>query len=272
MEAVSSDNRPAITATNHSAFIFIATALCLVCMTLFLSARLVVRWPWSRSLGPDDWTTLSASVGRQVQQKCDQTDKLDMRIVPEYSLTIKCKSRTWRGRIGAFVLQIENGAQSMDPTLNMRLIWTDHLQLLYVSDVLYVPTMFVAQLAVSLFFLRLSGPERSFFHRLARFIGGASVLFALVCFLMIAIRVEDGLRVWEIVVVAHKTMVSFRDFVRLKYGRLTSKQLYRWIATGVLSVLIESLLIICPAWLLWTLHMPLRKKLSCAVYFSLRFP
>lgn len=72
--------------------------------------------------------------------------------------------------------------------------------------------MFVAQLAVSLFFLRLSGPERSFFHRLARFIGVLSILFAVVCFLMIAIRVDDGLRVWEIVVVGHKSIVGFNGF------------------------------------------------------------
>jgi hypothetical protein len=88
-------------------------------------------------------------------------------------------------------------------------IRTDHWQLLYVSDLFYIPTIFVAQLAVSLFFLRLSGPERSFLHRLARFIGGASVLFAVVCFLMIAIRIEDGIPVWGVVVVGHKSIVSF---------------------------------------------------------------
>lgn len=132
--------------------------------------------------------------------------------------------------------------------------------------------MFVAQLAVSLFFLRLSGPEQSFFHRLARFIGVASILFAVVCFLMVAIRVEDGLRVWEIVVVGHKSIVSFHKLLVLQDRGLITKQLYRWIATGVLSILIEILLIICPAWLLWTLHMPLKKKLGCAIYFSLRFP
>jgi hypothetical protein len=72
--------------------------------------------------------------------------------------------------------------------------------------------MFTAQLAVSLFFLRLSGPERSFFHRLARFIGGVSRGFAVVCFLMIAIRVEYGMRVWDIVVVGHKSIVSPQVF------------------------------------------------------------
>lgn len=41
---------------------------------------------------------------------------------------------------------------------------------------------------------------------------------------------------------------------------------------GLLSMLVEILLIICPAYLLWALHMPLRTKLGCAVYFSLRFP
>jgi hypothetical protein len=89
---------------------------------------------------------------------------------------------------------------------------TDRWQLLYVSDLFYIPTIFAAQLAVSLFFLRLSGPERSFFHRLARFIGGASMVFALVCFLMIAIRVEYGMHVWDIVVVGHKSIVSSQVF------------------------------------------------------------
>jgi hypothetical protein len=88
--------------------------------------------------------------------------------------------------------------------LGSTLIRTDHWQLLYVSDLFYIPTIFVAQLAVSLFFLRLSGPERSFFHRLARFIGGASMLFAVVGFLMISIRKP----VWGVVVVGHKSIVS----------------------------------------------------------------
>lgn len=120
MEAENSKSRPVITATDHSAFIFIATALCLVCTTLFLSARLVVRWPWSRSFGPDDWTTLSASVGRKFQRECDRTDFLDMRVVPEYSHTLEYKSGPWRGRVGAFILRIEDSAQSMDPTRTCR--------------------------------------------------------------------------------------------------------------------------------------------------------
>lgn len=98
------------------------------------------------------------------------------------------------------------------------------------------------------------------------------MLFAVVCFLIIAIRVENGMQVWEVVVVGHRTMVSLRGCVILQCRWLIMKQLYRWVATGVLSMLIEVLLIICPAWLLWTLHMPLSKKLGCAVYFSLRFP
>lgn len=89
---------------------------------------------------------------------------------------------------------------------------------------------------------------------------------------MINIRVEHGTHVWEVVVVGHKSIVSPRKFLLLQCRRLTMKQLYRWIATGVLSILIEILLIICPAWLLWTLRMPLKKKLGCALYFSLRFP
>lgn len=92
------------------------------------------------------------------------------------------------------------------------MINTDLEQLLYVSDLLYIPTIFIAQLAVSLFFLRLSGPERSFFHRLARLIAGASILFAIVCFLMIAIRIGDGVHVWEIVVVGHKSIVSIAKY------------------------------------------------------------
>lgn len=84
----------------------------------------------------------------------------------------------------------------------------DHEQLLYVSDLLYVPTIFMAQLAVSLFFLRLSGPERSFFHRLARFIAGSSILLAVICLMMLAIRAEHGLHVWDILVVGHKSIVS----------------------------------------------------------------
>lgn len=35
------------------------------------------------------------------------------------------------------------------------------------------------------------------------------MVFAVVCFLMIAIRVEGGMQVWEVVVVGHRTMVSF---------------------------------------------------------------
>ena len=76
------------------------------------------------------------------------------------------------------------------------------------SDLLYVPTIFMAQLAVGLFFLRLSGPKRNFFHRLARFIAVASMFLGFVCFLMVAIRVEHGLHVWDILVVGHKSMVS----------------------------------------------------------------
>lgn len=95
----------------------------------------------------------------------------------------------------------------MASTLKLSKTCTDVGQLLYVSDLLYIPTVFVAQLAVSLFFLRLSGPERSFFHQLARFIAGATVVFAITCFLMIAIRVESGVHVWAIVVVGHKSIV-----------------------------------------------------------------
>lgn len=160
----------------------------------------------------------------------------------------------------------------MAPVLCSSTIHTDLEQLLYVSDLLYIPTIFIAQLAVSLFFLRLSGPERSFFHRLARFIAGASIVFAIICFLMIAIRTENGIHVWEIVVVGHKSMVSIAKYSAKIDNLLTVPQLDRWIATGVLSILIEVLLIICPAWLLWTLHMPLEKKLGCSIYFSLRFP
>jgi hypothetical protein len=90
------------------------------------------------------------------------------------------------------------------PTNTLR-IW----QLLYASDLLYVPTIFTAQLAVSLFFMRLSGPERSFFHRLARFAAGASIFATVVCFLSVSIRLENGLRAWEIVIVGHKSMVSY---------------------------------------------------------------
>ncbi|KAH0336519.1 hypothetical protein KCU81_g8515, partial [Aureobasidium melanogenum] len=222
MAAENLTSRPVITATNHSAFIFIATALCLVCMLLFLSTRLVVRYPWKRSLGPDDWTTLSASVCALCQ-----------------SVVLLSSAKAGLGK-----------AESELSPFQLRMA----LELLYVSDLLYIPSMFLAQLAVSLFFLRLSGPEKSFFHRLARFIAGASMVFAIVCFLMIAIRVENGVHVWEIVVVGHRTI------------------LHRWIAAGVLSILIEILLIICPAWLLWTLHMPTKKKLGCAIYFGLRFP
>ena len=35
------------------------------------------------------------------------------------------------------------------------------------------------------------------------------MLFAVVCFLMIAIRIEDGIPVWGVVVVGHKSIVSF---------------------------------------------------------------
>lgn len=98
------------------------------------------------------------------------------------------------------------------------------------------------------------------------------MVFAIVCFLMIAIRVENGVHVWEIVVVGHKTIVSVAKYFAREDNLLTLPQLYRWIATGVLSILTEILLIICPAWLLWTLHMPTKKKLGCAIYFSLRFP
>ncbi|KAG9563527.1 hypothetical protein KCU79_g5668, partial [Aureobasidium melanogenum] len=195
MATENSISRPVITATNHSAFIFIATALCLVCMLLFLSTRLVVRYPWKRSLGSDDWTTLSASVCALCQ-----------------SIVLLSSAKAGLGKA-----ELELSPYHLRTAL----------KLLYVSDLIYIPTIFLAQLAVSLFFLRLSGPERSFFHRLARFIAGASMGFAI---------------------------------------------LYRWIATGVLSILIEILLIICPAWLLWTLHMPTKKKLGCAIYFSLRFP
>ncbi|KAI5205888.1 hypothetical protein E4T38_03974 [Aureobasidium subglaciale] len=79
-----------------------------------------------------------------------------------------------------------------------------------------------------------------------------------------------GEHVWSVVVVGHKSIVSLRA-LSLDTS-LTLAQLYRWIATGILSMSIEVLLIICPAWLLWTLHMPLRKKLGCAIYFGLRFP
>jgi hypothetical protein len=89
---------------------------------------------------------------------------------------------------------------------------------------------------------------------------------------MIAIRVENGKHVWEIVVVGHKSIVGVAKYFAREDNLLTLPQLYRWIATGVLSILIEILLIICPAWLLWTLHMPTKKKLGCAIYFSLRFP
>ena len=98
------------------------------------------------------------------------------------------------------------------------------------------------------------------------------MVFAIVCFLMIAIRVENGAHVWEIVVVGYKTIVSVAKYFAAEDNLLTLSQLHRWIATGVLSILIEVLLIICPAWLLWTLHMPAKKKLGCAIYFGLRFP
>lgn len=104
MEAGNPTSRPLITATNHSAYIFIATALCLVCMLLFLSARIVVRYPWKRSLGPDDWTTLSASVGTEARDRSDQTDFSGVRVVPECCLTFKYKSGAWKSRVGAFSL------------------------------------------------------------------------------------------------------------------------------------------------------------------------
>lgn len=34
------------------------------------------------------------------------------------------------------------------------------------------------------------------------------MVFAVVCFLVIAIRVEDGVRVWDVVVVGHNSIVS----------------------------------------------------------------
>lgn len=117
MATENSTSRPVITATNHSAFVFIATALCLVCMLLFLSTRLVVRYPWKRSLGSDDWTTLSASVGPGVRDRGDQTDCLGVRIMPECCFAVKRKSRARKGRIRAFPLSIENSSQSMAPTL-----------------------------------------------------------------------------------------------------------------------------------------------------------
>lgn len=85
---------------------------------------------------------------------------------------------------------------------------TNFRQLLYASDLLYIPTLFVAQFSVTRFFLRLSGPNRSFFHRMARCIGIVAAVFALTCFLLVAVRVEDGLQPWEAVVVGHKSTVS----------------------------------------------------------------
>jgi hypothetical protein len=38
------------------------------------------------------------------------------------------------------------------------------------------------------------------------------MVFALVCFLMIAIRVKYGMHVWDIVVVGHKSIVSSQVF------------------------------------------------------------
>lgn len=117
MAAENLTSRPVITATNHSAFIFIATALCLVCMLLFLSTRLVVRYPWKRSLGPDDWTTLSASVSPEVRNRGDQTDFLGVRVMPECCSAVKCKSRAWKGRIRAVTVSIENGSRGRAPSL-----------------------------------------------------------------------------------------------------------------------------------------------------------
>jgi len=41
------------------------------------------------------------------------------------------------------------------------------------------------------------------------------MLFAVVCFLMIAIRVEHHVRVWDIVVVGHKSIVSPQIFRKM---------------------------------------------------------
>ena len=64
----------------------VTAALSLVCMLLFLGIRLVVRRPWNRLFGLDDWMSLSASVCHY--KSCLVRDLADsssgVRVVPEY--------------------------------------------------------------------------------------------------------------------------------------------------------------------------------------------
>lgn len=113
MEVANANARPAITSADHSAYIFIATALCLVCMMLFLSVRLVVRYPWARSFGLDDWATLSVSVGLNIQRISKGADCLGMCFVPEYRCTFECENWAWKGRVRAVVLPDTDSSKSI---------------------------------------------------------------------------------------------------------------------------------------------------------------
>lgn len=56
-----------VTDDNHAAWLIIATALGLACILIFVSARVVVRFSVSSSVGTDDWVLASAVVSRRVE-------------------------------------------------------------------------------------------------------------------------------------------------------------------------------------------------------------
>lgn len=69
----------AITPSDHGGVVIVTTATCMIVVSLFLLARLVLRWPMTSGLYSDDAVIIGATVSR-----ADRRETLDEDVIAEH--------------------------------------------------------------------------------------------------------------------------------------------------------------------------------------------
>ena len=136
---------------------------------------------------------------------------------------------------------------SKQRTKELHLDVTDPIKFVFVSDLLYIVTIWLSRLSVTLVFLRLSS-NRGQARRMRYFVlvvTGISV----VSLLVVAVR-QDALSPWK--------------------DGLATTTLYRWIAVGAIGAFVEAVLVAAAIQLVWGIQMANKSKFTVVSGFAIR--
>lgn len=135
---------------------------------------------------------------------------------------------------------------------------------LYASQILYICSMGCTRLSTCFFTTRLSRHRR---HKALAHVWTAATLIVIIASVLVVAVRGDTAQPWT-TLEGSEALVC--QWLSLRSAYTDSRQYWRWMGVEIAGLLIDLCLCVTSSVLVWSLHMPVTKRLSVSTVFLVR--